>query len=133
VEETEMMHHDHDDGARATWRERVENVIASKGRRARRGRPAWRAHLRAAALACASLLAAAWMLNSPLAFAEADDGAEHNRDFNADHADIYQVQRGDRVCTSREACGGAAAVPMNSPGLWYLRAGMLPHPPVSAK
>ena len=64
------------------------------------------------------------------AFANWDGGAEHSDDWNADHDGIYQVQRGDLICESREACGGAAAVPMNRPGYWYLPGGMLPayHP-----
>jgi hypothetical protein len=53
-----------------------------------------------------------------------DGGSEHQNDWNADHDDIYQVQRGDLVCQSREACGGPAAIPMNRPGYWYLPGGM---------
>jgi hypothetical protein len=51
-------------------------------------------------------------------------GNEHQNDWNADHNDIYQVQRGDLVCDSREACGGPAAIPMNRPGYWYLPGGL---------
>jgi hypothetical protein len=51
-------------------------------------------------------------------------GSEHQNDWNADHDDIYQVQRGDLVCQSREACGGPAAIPMNRPGYWYLPGGL---------
>jgi hypothetical protein len=71
-------------------------------------------------------------MGSSPAFANWDGGAEHSDDWNADHDGIYQVQRGDLVCDSREACGGAAAIPMNRPGYWYLPGGMLTgyHPPV---
>ncbi|SED79293.1 hypothetical protein SAMN05519104_8129 [Rhizobiales bacterium GAS188] len=41
-----------------------------------------------------------------------------------DHGDVYQVIRGDLVCNSREACGGAAAIPMNRPGWFFLPGGM---------
>jgi hypothetical protein len=50
-------------------------------------------------------------------------GSEIEHDYNADHNDIYQVQRGDFVCNSREACGGPAAIPMNRPGWFYLPGG----------
>ncbi|MBV9754661.1 MAG: hypothetical protein JO188_19235 [Hyphomicrobiales bacterium] len=92
-----------------------------------------RVHLRAVALASALAFATGGMLHAVPAFADVDDGAEHSHDFNADHDGIFQVQRGDRICYTREACGGAAAVPMNTPGLWTMPGGMLVHPPVSAK
>jgi hypothetical protein len=50
------------------------------------------------------------------------NGGEHN-DWAADHDEIYQVIRGDLVCNSREACGGAAAIPMNRPGWFFLPGG----------
>jgi hypothetical protein len=50
-------------------------------------------------------------------------GSDIEHDYNADHDGIYQVQRGDYVCNSREACGGAAAIPMNRPGWFYLPGG----------
>ncbi|MBV8961816.1 MAG: hypothetical protein JOY97_01840 [Hyphomicrobiales bacterium] len=92
-----------------------------------------RALLRAVTLASAFVLAGGGMIHAVPAFADVDDGAEHSHDFNADHDGIFQVQRGDRICYTREACGGAAAVPMNTPGLWTMPGGMMPHPPVSAK
>ncbi|SDR49639.1 hypothetical protein SAMN05519103_03962 [Rhizobiales bacterium GAS113] len=50
------------------------------------------------------------------------NGGEHD-DWAADHSDVYQVIRGDLVCHSREACGGAAAIPMNRPGWFFLPGG----------
>jgi hypothetical protein len=50
-------------------------------------------------------------------------GSDIEHDYNADHDGIYQVQRGDLVCNSREACGGPAAIPMNRPGWFYLPGG----------
>jgi hypothetical protein len=47
-------------------------------------------------------------------------GSDIDHDYNADRNGIYQVQRGDLVCNSREACGGPAAIPMNRPGWFYL-------------
>ena len=44
--------------------------------------------------------------------------------YGADHDEVYQVQRGDLVCHSREACGGPAAIPMNRPGWFYLPRGL---------
>jgi hypothetical protein len=93
----------------------------------------WPMPLRALAMASAFALAAGGMVHAVPAFADVDDGAEHSHDFNADHDGIYQVQRGDRICYTREACGGEAAVPMNTPGLWTMPGGMMPHKPVSAK
>ncbi|MFI4994903.1 MAG: hypothetical protein ACHQAQ_03860 [Hyphomicrobiales bacterium] len=51
-------------------------------------------------------------------------GGAEDHDYGADHDEIYQVQRGDLVCNSREACGGAAAIPMNRPGWFYLPHGL---------
>jgi hypothetical protein len=93
----------------------------------------WRVPLRALALSCAFALAAGAVGHSLPAFADVNDGGEHSHDFNADHDGIFQVQRGDRICYAREACGGAAAIQMNTPGLWYMPGGMMPHSPVSAK
>jgi hypothetical protein len=84
--------------------------------------------LRKAALLAALLFGGASLATSGPAWAIFDGGgggAEHNNDWNADHYDIYQVQRGDLICDSREACGGPAAIPMNRPGYWYLPGGML--------
>jgi hypothetical protein len=77
--------------------------------------------LSAAFLGVASLATAspAWAI-----FDGGGGGNEHQNDWNADHNDIYQVQRGDLVCDSREACGGPAAIPMNRPGYWYLPGGL---------
>jgi hypothetical protein len=82
-------------------------------------------------VATALLFSAGAFVSSSPAFANWDGGAEHSDDWNADHDGIYQVQRGDLICESREACGGAAAIPMNRPGYWYLPGGMLQgyHPP----
>jgi hypothetical protein len=52
------------------------------------------------------------------------DGGGRSDDYGADHADVYQVQRGEIVCNSREACGGPAAIPMNRPGWYYLPRGL---------
>jgi hypothetical protein len=83
-------------------------------------------------LATALLLCAGALVTSGPAFAVFDGGAEHSDSWNGDHDGIYQVQRGDLICESREACGGAAAIPMNRPGYWYLPGGMFQayHPPV---
>ena len=72
-------------------------------------------------------------ISSP-ALATFDGGAEHSDSWNGDHDGIYQVQRGDLICESRDACGGPAAIPMNRPGYWYLPGGMFHayHPSVSA-
>jgi hypothetical protein len=51
------------------------------------------------------------------------DSGDRPNDYGADHNDIYQVQRGDLVCNSRQACGGAAAIPMNRPGWFYMPRG----------
>ena len=85
-----------------------------------------------AIVASALLFSAGGLAGSSAAFANWDGGAEHSDDWNADHDGIYQVQRGDLICNSREACGGAAAIPMNRPGYWYLPGGMLQgyHPAV---
>jgi hypothetical protein len=84
--------------------------------------------MRAAALVSAVLLGSAALLASGSARASFDGGggggAEHDNDFNADKSEIYQVIRGDLVCNSREACGGAAAIPMNRPGWFYLPGGL---------
>ncbi|MBV9568577.1 MAG: hypothetical protein JO172_10590 [Hyphomicrobiales bacterium] len=93
----------------------------------------WRPFLRAMTLAAAFVLGAGGTIHAIPAFADVDDGAEHSHDFNADHDGIFQVQRGDRICYTRDACGGAAAVPMNTPGLWTMPGGMMHHPPVSTK
>jgi hypothetical protein len=50
------------------------------------------------------------------------DTGEHH-EYGADHDEVYQVQRGDLVCNSRQACGGAAAIPMNRPGWFYMPRG----------
>ncbi|MBV9739507.1 MAG: hypothetical protein JOZ30_07700 [Hyphomicrobiales bacterium] len=80
------------------------------------------------AMLSALLLGAASFMASTPAWAVFDGGgrggSEHQNDWNADHDDIYQVQRGDLVCQSREACGGPAAIPMNRPGYWYLPGGI---------
>ncbi|MBV8184761.1 MAG: hypothetical protein JO216_21085 [Hyphomicrobiales bacterium] len=96
-------------------------------------RRVWRMPARALALGSALALAVGGMGRALPAFADVDDGAEHSHDFNADHDGIFQVQRGDRICYTREACGGAEAIPMNTPGLWTMPGGMMPHKPVSAK
>ena len=83
--------------------------------------------LRGVALFSALFLGAASLVTSSPAWAMFDGGGggnEHQNDWNADHNDIYQVQRGDLVCDSREACGGPAAIPMNRPGYWYLPGGV---------
>ena len=81
--------------------------------------------LRGAAMISALFLGVASLATSTPTWAVFDgDHSEHQNDWNADHDDIYQVQRGDLVCQSREACGGPAAIPMNRPGYWYLPGGM---------
>jgi hypothetical protein len=86
-------------------------------------------------LLTAFLLSSGALVTSGPAFAVFDGGAEHNDDWNGDHDSIYQVQRGDLICETREACGGAAAIPMNRPGYWYLPGGMFQgyHPVVPAQ
>lgn len=79
------------------------------------------------ALLSATFLGVASLATASPAWAIFDGGGggnEHQNDWNADHNDIYQVQRGDLVCESREACGGPAAIPMNRPGYWYLPGGL---------
>jgi hypothetical protein len=84
--------------------------------------------LRSVALISALFLGAASLATSTPAWAVFDGGdhggSDQQNDWNADHNDIYQVQRGDLVCQSREACGGPAAIPMNRPGYWYLPGGI---------
>ena len=81
--------------------------------------------VRGVAMLFALLMGASPLAISSPAWAIFDGGhSEHQNDWNADHDDIYQVQRGDLVCQSREACGGPAAIPMNRPGYWYLPGGM---------
>ena len=83
-----------------------------------------------AALAFALLLGAAQFAASAPARAGTWDGGgggggnDRTNDYGADHDEIYQVQRGDLVCNSRQACGGQAAIPMNRPGWFYLPGGM---------
>jgi hypothetical protein len=82
--------------------------------------------LRKGVIAAALLIGAAQFAGSAPARAqlwEHGNGGEHP-DWGADHNEIYQVQRGDLVCQSREACGGPAAIPMNRPGYWYLPGGI---------
>jgi|SRR6516162_3533768 len=80
------------------------------------------------AVAFALLLGAGQFAMSAPARAQAweggghDGGADHN-DYGADHDEVYQVMRGDLICNSREACGGAAAIPMNRPGYFFLPGG----------
>jgi hypothetical protein len=52
-------------------------------------------------------------------------GADTLTGYSGDKNDIYHVQQGDLMCSSREACGGAAAVPAGTPGYWYLPGGLL--------
>ncbi|MBV8184763.1 MAG: hypothetical protein JOY76_08745 [Hyphomicrobiales bacterium] len=78
-----------------------------------------------ALVATALLFSAGGLAGSSPVFANWDGGAEHSDSWNADHDGIYQVQRGDLICETREACGGPAAIPMNRPGYWYLPGGML--------
>jgi hypothetical protein len=77
--------------------------------------------LRRGALALALLFGAAQFAGSVPARAGlwADGGSSEDRDYGADHSEVYQVQRGDKMCRSREACGGVAAIPMNRPGWFY--------------
>ncbi len=87
------------------------------------------ANLRKVALTLALLVGAAQFAGSVPARAEAWSGGDHGNggdhdDYGADHDEVYQVQRGDLVCRSREACGGAAAIPMNRPGWFYLPHGL---------
>ena len=83
-------------------------------------------------LVASAVFVSAGALATGPAFAVFDGGAEHSDSWNGDHDGIYQVQRGDLICESREACGGPAAIPMNRPGYWYLPGGMFQayHPPV---
>ena len=89
--------------------------------------------LRKGAMALALVVGAAQFAGSVPAragFWEHGNGGDL-RDWGADHDEIYQVQRGDLICPSREACGGAAAIPMNRPGWFYLPHGLYAaQPPV---
>jgi hypothetical protein len=96
----------------------VQNRQTREGRGLRKSAKGLRA------LVTGLLFSAGALASSSPAFANWDGGAEHSDDWNADHNDIYQVQRGDLVCESREACGGPAAIPMNRPGYWYLPGGL---------
>ena len=87
--------------------------------------------LRGVTLISALFLGVASLATASPAWAIFDGGGggnEHQNDWNADHNDIYQVQRGDLVCESREACGGPAAIPMNRPG-YLVSAGRALHAP----
>jgi hypothetical protein len=84
--------------------------------------------LRKGIVAAALLIGAAQFAASAPARAQSwqpggNGGADHP-DWGADHNEIYQVQRGDMVCQSREACGGPAAIAMNRPGWFYLPGGI---------
>ena len=76
-------------------------------------------------LLAASLLVLGGALSAPLpAHADPDGGAnDRDEDYGGDHAGVYQAQRGEVVCESREECGGAEAIPMNQPGYFYGPAG----------
>jgi hypothetical protein len=79
-----------------------------------------------ALLATALIVAAGALAASVPARADSDAGPDaRSDDWSGDHDGIYQVQRGDLVCGSREACGGPAAIPMARPGYWYLPGGTL--------
>ena len=87
--------------------------------------------LRKGAMALALVVGAAQFAGSVPAragFWEHGNGGDL-RDWGADHDEIYQVQRGDMVCPSRQACGGAAAIPMNRPGWFYLPREYVSDPP----
>jgi hypothetical protein len=84
------------------------------------------AKLRKIAMAVALVIGAAQFAGSVPARAgiwDGGGGGAEDHDYNADHGEIYQIQRGDLICHSREACGGAAAIPMNRPGWFYLPRG----------
>jgi hypothetical protein len=88
-------------------------------------------HMRKAAIVSAVVLGATQFAASIPARAGgvyegggADSGGRTD-DYGADHSEVYQAQRGDIVCNSREACGGPAAIPMNRPGWFYWPGGML--------
>jgi hypothetical protein len=72
-------------------------------------------------LAAGLLVATGALFGSVPARADSDGGGADNRDgdYGSDHDGVYQAQRGEAVCESREACGGDEAIPMNQPGLWY--------------
>ena len=55
-----------------------------------------------ALVATALLFSAGAFVSSSPAFATFDGGAEHSDDWNGDHDGIYQVQRGDLICESRD-------------------------------
>ncbi|SED16618.1 hypothetical protein SAMN05519104_2940 [Rhizobiales bacterium GAS188] len=79
------------------------------------------------ALAFALLLGASqFAASAPARADEFRNGGDHgdHDDWGADHSEVYQVIRGDLVCNSREACGGAAAIPMNRPGWFFLPGGL---------
>jgi hypothetical protein len=123
-----MADHAHGDRAREAGDAAGEDATKAPGGVPQADR---QRRLRRAALASALLLATIGTGQSRPALADpaGGDGGEHNNDFNADHSGIYQVLRGDLVCDRREACGGAAAIPMNRPGFWYLPGGMLSRRP----
>ena len=85
--------------------------------------PGWRR----LALTLALLLGAAQFAGSVPARAGLYDGGgggAEDHDYGADHDEIYQLQRGDKICRTRAECGGAAAIPMNRPGWFYLPHGL---------
>jgi hypothetical protein len=76
-------------------------------------------HLRSVAVLSALLLGGGQYLGLTAAHADTLTG------YSGDKNDLYHVQRGDLMCNSREACGGAAAIPADTPGYWYLPGGLL--------
>jgi hypothetical protein len=96
-----------------------------------------RPSLRQLTLTLALLVGAAQFAGSVPArasvFLDGGGGGTDRPDYGADHDDIYQLQRGDKICQSRAACGGAAAIPMNKPGWFYLPRGQyVADPPPAA-
>ena len=90
--------------------------------------PGWRR----LALTLALLLGAAQFAGSVPARAglyEGGGGGAEDHDYGADHDEIYQLQRGDKICRTRAECGGAAAIPMNRPGWYYLPREYVSDPP----
>jgi hypothetical protein len=86
-----------------------------------------RTRVRAASFLSTLILCASVLVSGPAVASRHGGGGrggnDIEHDYNADHDGIYQVQRGDYVCNSREACGGPAAISMNRPGWFYLPGG----------
>jgi hypothetical protein len=71
-------------------------------------------------LAAGLLVLAGSLSGSVPARADGEGGGnDRSNDYGSDHDGVYQAQRGEVVCESRDACGRPEAIPMNQPGYFY--------------